>query len=529
MATNRHRLVVDYKVLSDATDPGGWVRFEHLLSAEWRKPVHVYANQSENHDDIGNGSSGAGAASKNQSLQTVNGREIDRTGELWRQSSAWIEQIGSDKLPPRVSGTEKAAVRSRQATGSNFGDGIGWQTTPGTRRSILIADSLHSNATDAPGSDEGADSTNATNGSRWHSVSAAAPVKAAELDVIARLQRPDVTDQVAAEMSAALFASKHDVDHPQMALFADADSGGTDEAVLFASYVHGLRMVEHEAATTVSDGREGGTDSDLQSVGYIQDFGSALEVQNRASSASNSVGSQLNITPNIGDHDQLYLETYAEGVWHGEQYTSSPSCELPAAQTLTPEERANLEHERWRVDRTAASQQAGQRGGHSKVGSVQQDELASDHAGTKSRWILPWAEISYPMPGGNLPYVTEHGSAAGTTAASGGRLPKTTSHEASIAHAKQTQKHRLTRLWKERQHELRQQQMQYGVDRGRKQAATAQTDHKLAMERAHQPATLSAQLTHADMDTAGSTVAADFFAAYLHRSMSDSLSTQAAE
>jgi phage anti-repressor protein len=518
------------------------VRFEHLLSAEWRKPVQVYANDSD-HDDVGgygNRSSRADTAPpENESLDIANGREIDSTDGLWRQSSAWIEQIGSDKLP-RVSKSQ----RSRQTTERNLDDNsTGWGTTPGTLRSIFIADSLDgNNTTDAPGSDEGAGSTEPNNVSQWHSVSAAAMLKAAGLDVITRLRRPDVTDQVVAEMDAALSASKHDVDYPLTALFADesADSSGTDEAILFASYVHGSRVVAQEAAARVPVGREDSIDRHAQSGRIIQGSGSLR--QNRANSASSSVGNRID---SAGDHDQLYLEMYAQGGWlagdHGQHYKSSPDCDLPVEQALTLEERENREHERWRVDRTL-SQQTRRRARHSIMGGSEQQEeepAVSDYAETKSRWVIPSAEIGPPMPGGTFPSVIGYGSGADTTNATSKALPETASYGAAIE-AAWAPKHRMTRLRKERQHELRQQQMQYSVDRDKKQAVAAQTDYELTLEGAHQPATFSkhdarraCNATHADAageisneDEEGndSTVAADFFAGYLHASLSDSLS-----
>ena len=118
--TSHHRLTVDYKVLSVATDRRGWVRFEHLLSADWFKPVHVHSNISEQNRSDGSASGGTSrtdTASQNQVLQSTGERHIEGSGELLRQSSAWIEQIGSDRLPPQISSRSN---RSRENTASSF-------------------------------------------------------------------------------------------------------------------------------------------------------------------------------------------------------------------------------------------------------------------------------------------------------------------------------------------------------------------------------------------------------------------------
>jgi hypothetical protein len=525
---------VDYKVLPDATDPG-WVRFERLLSADWRKPVHVYANNSEynssNNGSVGGRGSMDDNASESQPLRSATRYDVDEADGLWRQSSAWIEQIGSDRLPPRASGSKNnAVVRSRERTESLSDDSTGWGTTPGTLRSIFFADSLGgNNGTDAHDSDG--------EGSRCCVVSAAALVRAGDLDVIARLQRPDVTEQVVAEMHAALSVSSNLL----TAVFADerADErgGGTEEAMFFDAYVEGQRFVEEQAGASVIAG---------DGVSTAQPF--ALD---RTDSAWSSVHA-------TGYHDQLYFETYAEGGWLGGQHYTS-SLDFPARQALTPEERGKSnEHERWRPGHTAKrsqQQRTGPRQEQSTVGGSahQPDVATSDNSETKSRWSLPWAETGQPMPrwrsvtnlprvassGNILPSVAEGGTSTGSATGTR-RLPGMPSPEAAIG-AAVAQKHRLVRLRKERQQQLRQQQMQYAVDRDRMLVVGTDAGHKVMMTR-EEPCSLAERQTpraryasYAYVATAaeapdepeGSAVAEDFFAAYLHRSMCDHLSGQA--
>ena len=508
------------------------MRLERLLSADWRKPVHVYANDSEYNASNGSDSVGVRVsmddnAAESQPMRSAKRYDVDETDGLWRQSSAWIEQIGSDRLPPRASGSKNNAVnRSRGRTESHDDDNTGWGATPGTLASTFFADSLGGNTGTGTRASDGKCTTNATNGSRWRVVSAADFVRAGDLDVIARLERPDVTEQVVAEMHAALSVSNNLLAAVFADEHADERGGRTEEAMLFATYVEGQRFVEEQAGASVITG--GGVSTD-------QPF-----TLDRTDSAWSSVAKQVDAT---GYHEQLYFETYAEGDWLGDQHYPS-----------ILEQDKPREHERWWPGNTAKlsqQQRSGPREEQSTVGgsACQLGVATSDNSETKSRWVLPWAEAGQPMPRwrpvaswpgaasneSSLPSGPEGGT--NTEIATGSRRStRTASPEAAIG-AALAQKHRLVRLRTERQQQLRQQQMQYAVDRDRMQVPGVDAGHEVMMTR-EQPCSLtehrtprarSARYTH--VTTAGeapdepegnnSTLAADFFAAYLGRSVCD--------
>ena len=443
-SARRKSTVVDYK--PSAIDRS-WVRFEELLSPEWRIPVHVHAA-------VADGSDGGEAASVSRSPSSVGRRHVDGSDELWRQSSAaWIEQIGSIKLPAPHSSTlsslqedDNATVRDRKNTDGSQGESTGgWGTTPGTLRSILMADSMEcghdgkaARADDSGIGGGGGAQAGLKEGSRWRSVSAAAAVKVSDLDVIARLQRAHVTDQVAAEMDAALLPSVLDQDQPLTDLLA-ADPGG-GEAEFFSSYLAGQRPPSPSptAAATGAVAIDNSSRPSNQTPSVVATAPAAAQAAGGELPESlrrPPIGEEQRPTPSLRwaeqedrdepfesdvgyrylneePGDQLYFQTYAQGRWlrdhdHG-LLAEEEDAAAAAGSQLSPKEQAEREEQRWRVDNPRRRFQQQQRQQQQHAGAFPLQGIASARpnaadsdgsaAAAAGLWGLRWVEVGEPLP-----------------------------------------------------------------------------------------------------------------------------------